>query len=585
MATSSLPEVPLDRFLRYDELVELLHGLAAARPELMTLDELGRSHEGRGIWLATLTNQATGPHHEKPALWVEANIHSVEVTGSVAALHLIHTLLSTYGGDGREAERVTRALDTRTFYVLPRLNPDGAELALSDAPRFLRSSVRPWPRADVRVDGYVESDVDGDGRILSMRIPDPNGTWKADAEDPRLLVARSADDGPADGPYWRLLPEGLVEDYDGDLVPRAKKVENLDLNRNWPMEWRPPGEQRGAGDYSTSEPEVRAAVAGMIARPNLCGYIAYHTFSGVHLRPYSAHADDTLPTADLRMYKAIGKGLTDITSYRNISVYHDFKYDLKQTEGGASDDWAYDHLGLFAWTTELWNPQKAAGIEDTFHFIEWFNEHPIEDDRKLLSWADAEIPGRGYVDWYAFDHPQLGPVELGGWDSFHTWTNPPAHLIAAEVAPQTRAAVWHCLISPRLELRRFVAEPAQPGELADTLAQDVWRVRVVLENSGWLPTQVSQKALDRKAVRGIEVTLTLPDGATLAAGKALQELGQLAGRALKTNMIGAGEDPTDDRTKAEWVVIAPIGTELAVEASHPRAGVVRGSLVLGASPT
>ncbi|MCP5990330.1 hypothetical protein NL344_28315, partial [Klebsiella pneumoniae] len=87
------------------------------------------------------------------------------------------------------------------------------------------------------------------------------------------------------------------------------------------------------------------------------------------------------------------------------------------------DDWAYDHLGLFAWTVEIWSPQKAAGIEK-YDWIDWFREHPVEDDLKFLEWNDRELEGKGFIDWYPFEHPQLGPLELGGWDDLHTWRNP-----------------------------------------------------------------------------------------------------------------------------------------------------------------
>ena len=107
------------------------------RTELMTVEVAGTSHEGRSIWLATVTNTATGPHDEKPALFVEANIHATEITASTAALHLLHHLTTGYGTD----PAVTRALDTRTFYVIPRVNPDGVELALrAEDPVYLRSS-------------------------------------------------------------------------------------------------------------------------------------------------------------------------------------------------------------------------------------------------------------------------------------------------------------------------------------------------------------------------------------------------------------------------------------------------------------
>ncbi|HEY1738360.1 MAG TPA: M14 family metallopeptidase, partial [Acidimicrobiia bacterium] len=259
-----------DHLYTYGELTSALHALADAHPTLMTVESVGTSHEGRDIWLATITNHATGPHYEKPAVWVDANIHSVEHTGCVAALYLVHKLVTTYGDDAQ----VTRAVDTRTFYVMPRVNPDGAELALATPPTYLRSSVRKWPRVD-DAPGLVGGDVDGDGRVLTMRVPDPNGAWKVSLEDPRLMVARAPDEhGP--GPYFRLLFEGTIRDYDGATIPIAPERRSLDLNRQFPAGWRVHGEQHGAGAFPLSEPETRALADALAARPNVCCYFAHH---------------------------------------------------------------------------------------------------------------------------------------------------------------------------------------------------------------------------------------------------------------------------------------------------------------------
>ena len=235
-----MPDVAFDRFYRYDELTEILQGWAEEQPELVRVESIGTSYEGRDIWLATVTNFETGADLDKPALLVEANIHALEVTGCTAALHLIDKLLRGHGSD----PKVTRCLDTRVFYIVPRLNPDGAELALADKPKFVRSSVRPYPRLDEQ-DGLYEEDIDGDGRILMMRIEDPNGAWKAHPEDPRLLTPRDADEGPEDGTFYRLLWEGLIRNYDGIQIKVAPPLEGLDLNRNFPVEWKPEGEQYG----------------------------------------------------------------------------------------------------------------------------------------------------------------------------------------------------------------------------------------------------------------------------------------------------------------------------------------------------
>jgi len=558
--------LPLDRFLRFPELTEVLREMASAHPDLLHLSEAGRSHEGREIWLCTVTNRATGPHDEKPALWVDANIHATELTGSTAALHLVHRLVSEHGTD----PVVTRAVDTRTFYVVPRMGPDGAELALAERPRKVRSSVRAWPRADQQ-DGLVPSDLDGDGRILSMRVPDPNGTWKPSGLDPRLLVPRQPTE-EGGGPYYRLLAEGEIQGYDGATIPRAPALAGLDMNRNYPVDWRTAGDQLGAGPYPTSEPEIRAVVQAIVDRPNICAFLQYHTFSGLHLRPYGNKPDEEMPTFDLRTFKEIGAKATELTGYPAVSVYHDFRYDPKDVITGVADDWAYDHLGVHAWTTEFWNPLAAAGVQAA-DVIDWWRDHPLDDDLKLLAWADEELPGQGYVDWYPWEHPQLGPVELGGWDTTF-FSNPPPALLEAEVRPHADWAIWHILISPEVRIRQAEATPAGEG---------TWRLRLVVENAGYLPTQVTQKALDRKAVRPVEAELELPEGCTLVSGDRRQELGQLAGRALVRSALrdfGTSNDGTPDRAKAEWVVRARPGTELRLVARHPRGGVARSTVVL-----
>lgn len=554
-----MPEVRFNKYYKYDELTAVLQAWASAHPDRFRLASLGKSYEGRDIWLATVTNFATGPDAEKPAFWIEANIHAVEVTGCTAALHLIHKLLTQYGSD----EKVTRVMDTRAFYIVPRLNPDGAELALADRPRFIRSSVRPYPRLDQQ-DGLIEEDIDGDGRILMMRLRDPNGAWKPYPDDPRWLIAREPDDAPG-GEFYRVLPEGRIQNYDGVTIKVAPAREGLDLNRQFPMEWAPEGEQKGAGPYPASEPEIRALVQAIVDRPNITGYITYHTMSGVHLRPYSAHPDDDFPTDDLRTYKFIGERATKFTGYPAKSVFHDFKYEPKQVIRGGSDDWLYDHIGVYAWTTEFWSPQQQIGLKD-YHFIEWYRDHPLEDDLKLLKWNDEVLKGKGYVDWYPFEHPQLGPVELGGWDQMYSWTNPPAELLEKEIAPHSDFAIFHLLISPRLDVHTLEVKP---------LGANTYHVRLVLCNTGWLPTNITQKAIDRKAVRPIEVELTLPDGAQLINGEKKTELGQLDGRSDKRNLLAAYADVTSDRIKAEWVIAAPQGGTLKIEARHQRAGVIR----------
>lgn len=544
---------------RYAELSDWLQEFADEYPNLVELDTIGTSHEDREIWILTVTNRDSAPHLDKPALWLDGNIHATETTATVALVHLIHHLCTEYGTD----ERVTRALDTRTFYIVPRVNPDGAELALSEVPSVVRANTRAWPRTE-QLDGLIPGDIDHDGRQLQMRVEDPNGTWKPYGPDPRLLVAREPDeDGP--GPYYRLLAEGRIQGYDGLTVITAPALAGIDSNRNFPYEWKrdPGGAPWGAGDFPTSEPEISALVRAVVARPNICGYFAYHTFSGVHLRPYGNQADEAYPTDDLRTYEELGKRATEITGYPSVSTWHGFRYHPKGVITGVASDWAYDHLGVYAWVTEFWNALDAAGLDDA-HPLEWFRVHPLDEELQLLGWVDENVPG-GYVDWYPYDHPELGPVELGGWYVAGVFRNPPLHLLEAEVEPHSELAVFQALCSPLLRHRETLVEPVGEG---------AWRLRVVVENTGWLPTNVTQRAIDHSAVLPLEAHITLPDGASLLSGTPRVELGQLTGRALKSHAVRqfADSDDTTDRAVAEWIIAAPPGAAVDVEFHHRRAG-------------
>jgi len=559
-----MPDLTFDTYYRYDDLTEILKGLAQEYPHLVRIESIGQSHEGREVWLATVTRFETGEDVDKPALWVDGNIHATEVSPSTACLYLIHRLVTGYGEDAD----VTRCLDTRAFYVCPRVNPDGAEWALADVPKIIRSSTRPYPYDEEPIGGLIEQDMDGDGRMLSMRIPDLNGAWKVCAEDARLMVRR--DPAESGGTYYRLLPEGRIEDYDGVLIQIQPKKERLDLNRNFPFAWRQEYEQKGAGPYPTSEPEVRNLAHFIASHTNITGGVAFHTYSGALLRPYDDRPDEKFPAEDLWTYKKIGEKGTELTGYPAVSVYHDFRYHPNQVITGGFDTWMYDHMGLFAWTVEIWSPQRQAGIEE-YKFIDWHREHPIEDDLKMLKWSDEALEGKGYIDWYPFEHPQLGQVELGGWDAQYAFRNPPPQFLEKEIGPFAEWLIWQSLISPRLELYEASAKPLGDG---------AYRVRVVVHNTGWLPSYVTKVATERKLVRGVVCEIELPEGATLEAGKPRQELGQLEGRAYKPAMSDA-DDATEDRAKVEWVVHAPEGGTVKVTAHHARAGKVVAHLALG----
>jgi len=237
--------------------------------------------------------------------------------------------------------------------------------------------------------------------------------------------------------------------------------------------------------------------------------------------------------------------------------------------------WLYNVQGIFSFITEFWNPLEAAGISlDNSPMSLWLGGyHPVEHELKLIRWNDSELGGAGFVAWHPYLHPQLGPVEIGGWDKVHYWYNAPLDRLEKEVAPHADWLIFLALALPRLEIRSFRAEGAGEG---------LWRVRLVIENTGWLSTNGSQRALDIKAAEGIVAELTLPPVARLVEGELRRSVGQLAGRSeQRSTATWWGYTPgTPDRAVVDWTIAAPAGTTVSVKASHARAGTARATLRL-----
>ena len=550
-------------YYSYDTLTRLLHELVADYPHLATLKSIGKSLEGRELWLVTLTNQATGPALEKPAYWIDGNTHAGEVTGSTVVLYTLWRYVSQYGQDAH----ITRVLDRSVIYLLPRISVDGAERYLT-TPYSLRSSTRPYPYAEER-DGLTPEDIDGNGLILQMRSPSPNGAWVKSTKDPRVMRRREIDD--EGGEYYSLLTEGLIRNYDGVSIPIAPPQEGLDINRNYPYAWEPEGTERGAGPYPFSEPETRAEAEFWRTHPNINGAVTYHTYSGVLLRPYGTHPDEHFPPEDLNVYQVIGERGTALTGYPCVSVYHGFRYFPKEVMHGAMDDYAYDHHGWFAFTPELWDLPTTAGVGPR-DFIPWIRFHPEEDDLKIMRWNDEEMGGEAFVDWQPYQHPQLGPVELGGWKTKLYMENAPLKYLPELCQKHCAWTLSNASLSPYLSTPSLTVRP---------LGSQTYHIAVVLENNGFLPTYTSHKAHERKAVPPIEVEISLPAEVTLISGKQKQEIEHLEGRSNKLFNWWSDNTPTDNRTSLEWVVsgLPTALVELTVRAQ--RAGTLRRTISLG----
>ena len=105
-------------------------------------------------------------------------------------------------------------------------------------------------------------------------------------------------------------------------------------------------------------------------------------------------------------------------------------------------DWLYEHMGIITFSTELWDASVRAGNK-------LFGQSRVSEEAQLnlIKWNDKELSAQGFVPWYEFNHPQLGPVEIGGWNSKFTLVNPPPQYLEAECHKNCLFTLYHaCLL-------------------------------------------------------------------------------------------------------------------------------------------
>ena len=494
-----------DHYYTYSEIESFFDTAVAEYPTLAEKISIGKSQEGRDIWCLILTNKETGLHTDKPAIYIDGNIHAGEVTASHVCLHTIYELLHLYAQDAQ----VKHLLDQRTWYMIPRVNPDGAELYLN-SPFMLRSVTRLNPDWEDRIDGALyPDDLDNDGLVRFMRVKDELGIFKVSEKDARLLIPRNP--GDFEGDFYNLYLEGTIHNYKGGPITPAPDQWNLDMNRNFPSGWQPT--QRGGGAFPLSEPEALAMVKFIQDHPNIGALQAYHTMSGAILRPSGNTPDKALPKADVMAYKELGKIGEDLTGYPCISILEGFTGDPIY---GVFVDWSYEHRGLLGFSTELWDPLQQAGKTGKKNFTERsFSE---EDELLKLKWNDEALNGEAFMPWTPFQHPQLGEVEIGGWHPKYFAQNPWLTRLQDECERNHAFSLKHAAALPEIMIEKLEIRAEE---------DQIYTITLDLANRGWLPTNVTTKALQLKMVK--DITAMISGDFEIITGKDKEKLGQLDG--------------------------------------------------------
>ncbi len=256
----------LSTYHSYATLTATLQEWAKTHATRMKLVEIGKSRQGRVIWAVEIANPGGVPLDARPALFIGGTFEADQLVGGELALHIIDHLLTNATVEGD----VKKRLDAGVFYIVPRLNVDGAEDFFATPRIGRKTNLTPLDDDnDGRVDEDGPEDLNKDGVITVMRVKDPAGLYRVSPDDPRLMARADAARGEAAGYaiYW----EGI--DNDGDGFINEDGPGGVDLNRNFQHAY--PYYAADAGRNMVSEAESRALLEYVLKHRNIAAMLTF----------------------------------------------------------------------------------------------------------------------------------------------------------------------------------------------------------------------------------------------------------------------------------------------------------------------
>lgn len=556
-----------DHYLKHDEITRLLKELAGRFPSLARLTSLGRTGEGRDIWLMELTDRAYGEYEEKPAYVAAGNIHAGEVTGSMNVMYLVDALLTGCGED----EEIRRILKDYTIYAIPRISPDGSEFYLTTG-GMCRSVNQLYPKKELPPGIYGE-DLDGDGAVRQMRIRDPHGAWKICKEEPRLMERRRPDEW--EGEFYSVYREGKVHGDPKVHVFDAPDPYGNDFNRSFPIQWQTDNRQNGAGPYPLYNKEPRAIADFLLAHPNICAFVNYHTCAGVCLYPPSGVSKKETPREDQERFVEFAKLATEETSYPAFNIHEQFHIRQGRQDYGSFDDFLYLGRGIASLTVECWDLDVRAGCPGKWE-RPLMSEPPelhLEYEKKQLAWIEEHIGGDAFKPWTKWDHPQLGEVEIGGYDIKYLMQNPPISYLQEEMEKCARFMLRQVKTLPRIEI----------GEVkVRSLGEDFYEICAEIRNLRYFPTNMTKEALELRILEEDQVSLS-GEEIEFFSGRPTERIGFLPGMSGTHAANLFGEFVTMKRPLSRpvcWKIRGKKGTTLTLRARSMRGGAAFQEVVL-----
>ncbi len=454
-----------DRYYNYKEVFNAIQKIKAKYPKFVKIETIGKSYQGRDLWAVTINNPDTGKASEKPAMYVDANIHGNEIQGTEVTLYIMDYLVSNYG----KVKKITDLVNRVVFYIVPIVNPDGRAFFMDkpNTPSTSRANKKP---IDDDRDGLFDEDdyddLDGDGNIVQMRkkVKAGTGYLKLNPKDPRIMERVKPGEK---GDYIILGLEGI--DNDGDGKVNEDPAGGYDMNRTYGFNWMPPFIQFGTSNYPFEPSETMAIAKFLMTHKNIAATQDFHNSGGMILRGPGANNMGIYPFADVKVYDYIGKeGEKMLPGYDYMISWK----DLYPVFGGFND-FSYRTLGIISFTNELYQAQQD------------FNKDGKVTEEERMKWNDEILHGAGFVNWHHYKHPQYGDIEIGGWKKMTTRIPPGFQL--EELCHRNGAfVIFNALHLPDVKIKEVKKEK---------IGKNLYRITALVMNERMIPTRTQHAVM------------------------------------------------------------------------------------------
>ncbi len=309
-------------YFTYDEMTDLLLSLETNHSDIMTVESIGQTYQGRQIWSVKLSDEVDVEDDSEPGVLFMGAHHGNEKPSFEVVIYFINFVATNYGledsdndgdgsinediidgidndGDGEVDEdpsesRVTQIVDSTEIYCVPMVNPDGVEA-------FKRTNRAPNYGSDGQSDTVTSVGVD-----LNRNY----------------------------GFLWNLPHLNPV----GYMYPFISNDEY--------------GNFRGEAPFCENESSAIKSLVERVGQISIS--LSYHDYGEFMIFPWM---HSSMHNPDEELFRSIGYNMSAINGYelRIFGQYGEREYVIPRMSGtvGCSENWLYGVHGIIAYTVEL----------------------------------------------------------------------------------------------------------------------------------------------------------------------------------------------------------------------------------------